>query len=90
MGETLLGRNSLWAKPADTIKITDHIKYPLSMVIDPLDMVIIGLVFVSQNLTNAVQTSSRRVLNYCIVSKMRLQHVIVKIECIRQAKQSRS
>ena len=72
------------------IKITDHIKYPLSMVIDPLDMVIIGLVFVSQNLTNAVQTSSRRVLNYCIVSKMRLQHVIVKIECIRQTKQSRS
>ena len=72
------------------IKITDHIKYILSMVIDPLDMVIIGLVFVSQNLTNAVQTSSRRVLNYCIVSKMRLQHVIVKIECIRQTKQSRS
>ena len=72
------------------IKITDHIKYLLSMVIDPLDMVIIGLVFVSQNLTNAVQTSSRRVLNYCIVSKMRLQHVIVKIECIRQTKQSRS
>ena len=72
------------------IKITDHIKYLLSMVIDPLDMVIIGLVFVSQNLTNAVQTSSRRVLNYCIVSKMRLQHVIVKIECIRQRKQSRS
>lgn len=60
------------------------------MVIDPLDMVIIGLVFVSQNLTNAVQTSSRRVRNYCIVSKMRLQHVIVKIECIRQTKQSRS
>lgn len=60
------------------------------MVIDPLDMVIIGLVFVSQNLTNAVQTSSRRVLNYCIVSKMRLQYVIVKIECIRQTKQSRS
>lgn len=54
------------------------------MVIDPLDMVIIGLVFVSQNLTNAVQTSSRRVLNYCIVSKMLLQYVIVKIECIRQ------
>ena len=72
------------------IKITDHIKYLLSMVIDPLDMVIIGLVFVSQNLINAVQTSSRRVLNYCIVSKMRLQHVIVKIECIRQTKQSRS
>ena len=72
------------------IKITDHIKYLLSMVIDPLDMVIIGLVFVSQNLTNAVQTSSRRVLNYCIVSKMRLQYVIVKIECIRQTKQSRS
>ena len=72
------------------IKITDHIKYLLSMVIDPLGMVIIGLVFVSQNLTNAVQTSSRRVLNYCIVSKMRLQHVIVKIECIRQTKQSRS
>ena len=72
------------------IRITDHIKYLLSMVIDPLDMVIIGLVFVSQNLTNAVQTSSRRVLNYCIVSKMRLQHVIVKIECIRQTKQSRS
>ena len=72
------------------IKITDHIKYLLSTVIDPLDMVIIGLVFVSQNLTNAVQTSSRRVLNYCIVSKMRLQHVIVKIECIRQTKQSRS
>ena len=72
------------------IKITDHIKYLLSMVIDPLDMVIIGLVFVSQNLTNSVQTSSRRVLNYCIVSKMRLQHVIVKIECIRQTKQSRS
>ena len=72
------------------IKITDHIKYLLSTVIDPLDMVIIGLVFVSQNLTNAVQTSSRRVLNYCIVSKMRLQHVIVKIECIRQRKQSRS
>ena len=72
------------------IKITDHIKYLLLMVIDPLDMVIIGLVFVSQNLTNAVQTSSRRVLNYCIVSKMRLQHVIVKIECIRQTKQSRS
>ena len=72
------------------IKITDHIKYLLSMVIDPLDMVIIGLVFVSQNLTNAVQTSSRRVLNYCIVSKIRLQHVIVKIECIRQTKQSRS
>ena len=72
------------------IKITDHIKYLLSMVIDPLNMVIIGLVFVSQNLTNAVQTSSRRVLNYCIVSKMRLQHVIVKIECIRQRKQSRS
>ena len=72
------------------IKITDHIKYLLSTVIDPLDMVIIGLVFVSQNLTNAVQTSSRRVLNYCIVSKMRLQYVIVKIECIRQTKQSRS
>ena len=72
------------------IRITDHIKYILSMVIDPLDMVIIGLVFVSQNLTNAVQTSSRRVLNYCIVSKMRLQYVIVKIECIRQTKQSRS
>ena len=72
------------------IKIADHIKYLLSMVIDPLDMVIIGLVFVSQNLTNAVQTSSRRVLNYCIVSKMRLQYVIVKIECIRQTKQSRS
>ena len=72
------------------IKITDHIKYLLSMVIDPLDMVIIGLVFVSQNLTNAVQTSSRRVLNYCIVSKMRLQYVIVKIECTRQTKQSRS
>ena len=72
------------------IKITDHIKYLLSMVIDPLDMVIIGLVFVSQNLTNSVQTSSRRVLNYCIVSKMRLRHVIVKIECIRQTKQSRS
>ena len=72
------------------IKITDHIKYLLSMVIDPLNMVIIGLVFVSQNLTNAVQTSSRRVLNYCIVSKMRLQYVIVKIECIRQTKQSRS
>ena len=72
------------------IKITDHIKYLLSMIIDPLDMVIIGLVFVSQNLTNAVQTSSRRVLNYCIVSKMRLQYVIVKIECIRQTKQSRS
>lgn len=72
------------------IRITDHIKYLLSMVIDPLDMVIIGLVFVSQNLTNAVQTSSRRVLNYCIVSKMRLQYVIVKIECIRQTKQSRS
>ena len=60
------------------------------MVIDPLNMVIIGLVFVSQNLTNAVQTSNRRVLNYCIVSKMRLQYVIVKIECIRQTKQSRS
>ena len=72
------------------IKITDHIKFLLSTVIDPLDMVIIGLVFVSQNLTNAVQTSSRRVLNYCIVSKMRLQYVIVKIECIRQTKQSRS
>ena len=72
------------------IKITNHIKYLLSTVIDPLDMVKTGLVFVSQNLTNSVQTSSGRVLNYCIVSKMRLQYVIVKIECIRQTKQSRS
>ena len=35
------------------IKITDHIKYLLSTVIDPLDMVIIGVVFVSDKQSKA-------------------------------------